>query len=348
MNRVKHVERINQKDIELQLKADTVGNAGKWDVNKSWHAQYKHSAYVYVGGLPYDLSEGDVTVVFSQVGEIVDINIPRDKTTGRSRGFAFIGYEDQRSTVLAVDNFNGAKLLGKTLRVDHCEKYTEEQKKDPNELPEHVTRKLNEKEIEKKRRQIIERNAELDEHADAKADLFAEGRGTRLTNEQMEEQQIRCELRSEKELDANRKRLTHIEGVRAKRKQEYAAAASEEERKQAKWEERRRQREQEEVQEARKLTAVGQHGESVVDPAAAISNTAAANTAPVKAAIWGRLMGGGGSKKKQKTAGSLSFKSSGTRAQPEPKEQKRFGEDSMSVEETNKMRAELGLAPLKS
>eukprot|EP00965_Chrysotila_dentata_P030770 1024956-Pleurochrysis_carterae.AAC.1 len=46
--------------------------------------------------------------------------MPRDKATGKQRGFAFIAYEDQRSTVLAVDNFNGAKLLGRTLRVDHC------------------------------------------------------------------------------------------------------------------------------------------------------------------------------------------------------------------------------------
>ena len=110
MNRVKEVERINRKDVELQLRSDTVGNAGKWDVNKSWHAQYKDSAYVYVGGLPYDISEGDIIVIFSQFGEIVDVNMPRDKDTGKPKGFAFIAYEDQRSTVLAVDNFNGAIL----------------------------------------------------------------------------------------------------------------------------------------------------------------------------------------------------------------------------------------------
>lgn len=61
-------------------------------------------------GLDYRLSEGDLLVVFSQCGEIVDLNLIRDKDTGKSRGFAFIAYEDQRSTVLAVDNFNGAKV----------------------------------------------------------------------------------------------------------------------------------------------------------------------------------------------------------------------------------------------
>jgi RNA-binding motif X-linked protein 2 len=35
----------------------------------------------------------------------------RDKKTGKSRGFAFVAYEDQRSTVLAVDNFNGAEVI---------------------------------------------------------------------------------------------------------------------------------------------------------------------------------------------------------------------------------------------
>ena len=43
----------------------------------------------------------------------------RDKETGKSRGFAFLKYEDQRSTDLAVDNLGGAVILGKTLSVDH-------------------------------------------------------------------------------------------------------------------------------------------------------------------------------------------------------------------------------------
>lgn len=49
--------------------------------------------------------------------------MPRDKETGKPRGFAFLMYEDQRSTILAVDNLNGAKVLEKTLRVDHVKSY---------------------------------------------------------------------------------------------------------------------------------------------------------------------------------------------------------------------------------
>ena len=89
----------------------------------SWHARFKHSAYVFAGGLPFTMTEGDVLAVFSQYGEIVDVNVVRHEDTGKSRGFAFICYADQRSTVLAVDNLNGATVVGRTIKVDHVDDY---------------------------------------------------------------------------------------------------------------------------------------------------------------------------------------------------------------------------------
>lgn len=88
-----------------------------------FNKKYKDSAYIYVGGFPYEMTEGDIVIVFSQYGEIVDCNIIRDKETGKSKGFGFICYEDQRSTILAVDNLNGADICGKLIRVDHVEQF---------------------------------------------------------------------------------------------------------------------------------------------------------------------------------------------------------------------------------
>lgn len=85
----------------------------------SWHTDYRDTAYIYIGGLPYELSEGDVITIFSQYGEPTYINLIRDKETGKSKGFAFLKYEDQRSTDLAVDNLGGTVVMGKTLKVDH-------------------------------------------------------------------------------------------------------------------------------------------------------------------------------------------------------------------------------------
>ena len=69
-------------------------------------------------------------------GEIMDINMPREKETGKPKGFAFVMYEDQRSTVLAVDNLNGSKVAERTLRVDHVKNY--KQKRTKNEEGEWV------------------------------------------------------------------------------------------------------------------------------------------------------------------------------------------------------------------
>lgn len=43
-------------------------------------------------------------------GEIEKIHLKRDRETGKSMGYAWIKYEDQRSTILAVDNLVGAKV----------------------------------------------------------------------------------------------------------------------------------------------------------------------------------------------------------------------------------------------
>ncbi|KAJ2812324.1 RNA-binding protein Cwf29 [Coemansia furcata] len=113
MNVVQEIRRINERESRQ-------GSSGS---TASWHDEYKDSAYIFVGGLPFDLTEGDIICVFSQYGEIVNINLVRDKETGKSKGYAFLQYEDQRSTILAVDNLNGAKVLGRVLRVDHVKGY---------------------------------------------------------------------------------------------------------------------------------------------------------------------------------------------------------------------------------
>lgn len=114
MNTVREIQRLN----ELELERQTPPSA-------SWHTDYASSAWIYVGGLPYELTEGDLIAICSQFGEVADdgAQLVRDRDTGRSKGFAFVKYEDQRSTVLAVDNLVGAKVLGRTLRVDHVRNY---------------------------------------------------------------------------------------------------------------------------------------------------------------------------------------------------------------------------------
>ena len=51
---VKEINKINQAELDLGLSG------------ASWHDEYKDSAYIFVGGLHFDLTEGDVITIFSQ------------------------------------------------------------------------------------------------------------------------------------------------------------------------------------------------------------------------------------------------------------------------------------------
>ena len=112
LTQIKNTQKISKEEI-LQGVPESA----------SWHARYKHSAYIYTGGLPFDLTEGDVLTVFAQYGELVDVHNVKDRDTGKYRGFSFLAYEDQRSTVLAVDNLNGATVGHRTIRVEHVDNY---------------------------------------------------------------------------------------------------------------------------------------------------------------------------------------------------------------------------------
>ncbi|KAK3644391.1 RNA-binding protein Cwf29 [Elasticomyces elasticus] len=108
MQSIRQVERLNGVELEKVVPS-----------NASWHTDYRDTAYIYIGGLPFELSEGDILTIFSQYGNPVHINLVRDKETGKSRGYCFLKYEDQRSCDLAVDNLSGAGVMGRVVSVDH-------------------------------------------------------------------------------------------------------------------------------------------------------------------------------------------------------------------------------------
>ncbi|EPS37829.1 hypothetical protein H072_8507 [Dactylellina haptotyla CBS 200.50] len=110
MNVIREVISLTRREIEEGIPDSA-----------SWHQDYRHTAYIFIGNLPFELSEGDVIAIFSQYGEPVHLHLARDKDTGKSRGFGWLKYEDQRSTNLAVDNLTGATVMGRKIRVDHAD-----------------------------------------------------------------------------------------------------------------------------------------------------------------------------------------------------------------------------------
>ena len=65
MTNIKNVQKYNALELER----------GITGTDSSWHHQYRDSAWIFVGGINYELTEGDVVCVFSQFGEIVNVNL---------------------------------------------------------------------------------------------------------------------------------------------------------------------------------------------------------------------------------------------------------------------------------
>ncbi|KAF3055086.1 RNA-binding motif protein, X-linked 2 [Daldinia childiae] len=122
MNQIRAIQALNKREIENGVSPEA-----------SWHTDYRDTAFVNFGGLPYELSEGDIITIFSQYGEPVFLKLARDKETGKSKGFGWLKYEDQRSTDLAVDNLGGAEINGRLVRVDHA-RYKARDDEDPEEF----------------------------------------------------------------------------------------------------------------------------------------------------------------------------------------------------------------------
>ncbi|XP_075584594.1 transformer 2 isoform X5 [Dermatophagoides farinae] len=69
-------------------------------------------------GLSIYTQERDLKDVFSKYGPIEDVQIVYDAQTGRSRGFAFVYFENRNHAVEAKDRCNGMEIDGRKIRVD--------------------------------------------------------------------------------------------------------------------------------------------------------------------------------------------------------------------------------------
>jgi len=77
-------------------------------------------AKLYVGNLPFTADEDAVRAFFSKAGAVQSVKIVTDPYNGRSKGFGFVEMESESEALAAVDQLNGADMLGRPLRVDRA------------------------------------------------------------------------------------------------------------------------------------------------------------------------------------------------------------------------------------
>ena len=75
---------------------------------------------LYVGGLPYSVTEGQLQDIFATHGTVESARVITDKVTGQSRGFGFVELSSGGEAQKAAQALNGTQLEGRTLVVNEA------------------------------------------------------------------------------------------------------------------------------------------------------------------------------------------------------------------------------------
>ena len=73
---------------------------------------------LYVGNLSYATTEDELRTLFAQAGTVESVDLIKDRSTGRSKGFGFIVMSNQSELEKAIQMFNSYSLGDRELTVN--------------------------------------------------------------------------------------------------------------------------------------------------------------------------------------------------------------------------------------
>ncbi len=89
---------------------------------------------IFVGNLPFEADDQDLSEIFSQAGAVVSARVVTDRYTGRSKGFGFVDMATTDDARSAIEQFNGAEFNGRPITVSIAQpKKEEEPRRKPRE-----------------------------------------------------------------------------------------------------------------------------------------------------------------------------------------------------------------------
>jgi RNA recognition motif-containing protein len=75
---------------------------------------------IYVGNLPYSVTDADLRETFSRFGGVTQVNLIADKFTGESKGFGFVEMDNNSQADAAIKGLNGTDLKGRNITVNQA------------------------------------------------------------------------------------------------------------------------------------------------------------------------------------------------------------------------------------
>jgi RNA recognition motif-containing protein len=80
---------------------------------------------IYVGNLPYDVSEEELEQEFMSFGEVTSVNIFTDKVSGRPKGFGFVEMAKKSEAEAAIEGLNGKTINERAIVVNEARPRTD-------------------------------------------------------------------------------------------------------------------------------------------------------------------------------------------------------------------------------
>ena len=75
---------------------------------------------LFVGNLSFDTLENDLKDLFAPHGPVTEVNLMKDRETGKARGFAFVTMETKEAADAAIAALNGKDWKGRALTVNEA------------------------------------------------------------------------------------------------------------------------------------------------------------------------------------------------------------------------------------
>lgn len=75
---------------------------------------------IYVGNLPYSVTDDDLRAAFAEFGEVASAKIIMDRYSGRSKGFGFVEMNNDSEAEEAIKSLDNSEMQGRNLRVNQA------------------------------------------------------------------------------------------------------------------------------------------------------------------------------------------------------------------------------------
>jgi len=87
---------------------------------------------IYVGNLSFEVTQDDLSKVFSEYGTVKRVQLPTNRETGRPRGFGFVEMETEAAETAAIEALDGSEWMGRELKVNKAKPREEKSRADGN------------------------------------------------------------------------------------------------------------------------------------------------------------------------------------------------------------------------